>query len=281
MKSRNQLVISLIISMFFIGMSSAVAQKSIKLVYNLSVGDTYEFVSTIDQDITFEAMGTTTTMEQVMNIQMTSDVKKIVGDKIYKDFTFDKVNMNQKIFGMEINYDSEDSSTFNSGMGAQIAAEMNKIIGKSSEIVMNHKGEIIDLNISGISDNHDLTNNLTSGSTYAVYPDGNIKVGESWENDIKPMKNSEMKVHVKYTLLKKSKKTATIGVEGLLTGNEVQGEEINLNGTTVGEMIIDRASGMLISSTIDLEMDMEMDKGGVKIPATIMTSSVTNATKIK
>ena len=188
--------------------------------------------------------------------------------------------MNQKIFGMEMNYDSEDSSTFNSGMGAQIAAEMNKVVGKSSQIVMSDKGKIIDLDLSTISDNTDITNNLTSGSTYAVYPDGKTKVGDSWENDIKPMKNSEMKVHVKYTLLKLSKKNAVIGVEGVLTGNEVEGEEVNLSGTTVGEMIVDRATGMLITSTLDLEMEMEMDQRGVKIPASIMTSTITNATKI-
>ena len=124
---------------------------------------------------------------------------------------------------------------------------------------MDNKGKIIDIDLSNISDNNELTNNLTSGSTYAVYPDGKIKVGDSWENDIVPLEGSEMIVHIKYTLLKVSRSQATIGIEGLLSGNEVNGEEINLNGTTVGEMIVDKKTGMLITSTIDLEMEMEME----------------------
>ena len=280
MKSKNQITFSIVIGMLLFFMSSAVAQKSIQLQYNLSVGDSYIFVSDIDQDVSFEAMGSTMTLNQDMSFQMTSTVKKIEGDEIIKEFTFDKISMIQKIMGMEIVYDSEDSSTWKSGMGAEVASEMNKVIGKSSEIVMDNKGNIIDINISSVTDNSELTNNLTSGSTYAVYPDGKIKIGDSWENDIVPLKDSEMKVHVKYTLLKTTRKQAVIGIEGVLTGNEIQGVEMQLSGTTVGEMTVDRATGMLISSTIDLEMAMEMEKDGMKIPTDIMTTSVTSAKKV-
>ena len=280
MKSKIQSTILTAMFLVLYGVSSAVAQKSVELEYKLSVGDSYEFVSEIDQDISFEAMGTTTTLEMDMIFKMTSEVKKIEGDSIHKSFTFNNIKMDQKIFGMEMKYDSDDSTTFNSGMGAQIATEMNKIIGKPSDIVMDNKGTIIDINLSNISDNNDLTNNLTSGSTYAVYPDGKIKVGDSWENDIVPLEDSEMIVHIKYTLLKVSRSQATIGIEGLLSGNEVNGEEINLNGTTVGEMIVDKKTGMLITSTIDLEMEMEMEQAGVKIPASFMTTSITTAKKI-
>ncbi len=280
MKSKNQITFSIVIGMLLFFMSSAVAQKSIQLQYNLSVGDSYIFVSDIDQDVSFEAMGSTMTLNQDMSFQMTSTVKKIEGDEIIKEFTFDKISMIQKIMGMEIVYDSEDSSTWNSGMGAEVANEMNKVIGKPSEIIMDNKGNITDINISSVTDNSELTNNLTSGSTYAVYPDGKIKIGDSWENDIVPLKDSEMKVHVKYTLLKTTRKQAVIGIEGVLTGNEIQGVEMQLSGTTVGEMTVDRATGMLISSTIDLEMAMEMEKDGMKIPTDIMTTSVTSAKKV-
>ncbi|NQU32927.1 MAG: hypothetical protein HQ521_06805 [Bacteroidetes bacterium] len=280
MKSKNQITFSILIGMLLFFMSSAIAQKSIQLQYNLSVGDSYIFVSDIDQDVSFEAMGSTMALNQDMSFQMTSTVKKIEGDEIIKEFTFDKISMIQKIMGMEIVYDSEDSSTWNSGMGAEVASEMNKVIGKSSEIVMDNKGNIIDINISSVTDNSELTNNLTSGSTYAVYPDGKIKIGDSWENDIVPLKDSEMKVHVKYTLLKTTRKQAVIVIEGILTGNEVQGVEMQLNGTTVGKMTVDRATGMLISSTIDLEMAMEMEKDGMKIPTDILTTSVTSAKKV-
>jgi uncharacterized protein DUF6263 len=256
------------------------AQRSITLEYDLSPNDIYEFVSDIDQDITFEAMGNTTTLEQVMTFKMKSVVKKIEGEEIHNEIAFDRIKMNQKIFGMEINYDSDDSSTFNSGMGSQIAAEMNKIVGKPVDFVMDKKGSIKKLDLSNITDNSDLANSLTSGNTYAVYPKDKVKVGDSWESDLEPLEGSEMKVHINYTLLKISRKQVVIGVEGILAGNEIQGEEINLNGTTVGEMIVDRSTGMLITSTIDMEIAVDIEQGGVKIPATILTTSVTNAKKL-
>ncbi len=255
-------------------------QKSINLEYKLSQGDNYQFTTDIDMDMTFEAMGQTTTMNQLMGIQMTSIVTSIEDNDINQDFTFDKIAMNQKIFGMEINYDSEDSSTFNSGMGAQIATEMNKIIGATIKISMDKYGTINELNISSITSNSDLVNSFGSGNMYAVYPKHKIKVGESWEEDINPPKSSEMKVHVKYTLVKATKKQVDIDIEGTISANEIEGNEINLSGTTTGKMIVDRATGMLIQSTIDSEIEMDLEKGGNKIPATMMSTSITNVKKI-
>jgi hypothetical protein len=88
-----------------------------------------------------------------------------------------------------------------------------------------------------------------------------------------------MKVHVVYTLLKMTRKQAVIGVEGVLSGNEVEGQEINLSGTTTGEMIVDRKTGMLIQSTIDTEIALDLERGDVKIPATMMSTSETNVKK--
>ena len=278
MKSKIQISLLLLAGLLFVNISVAIAQKSIELKYNLNEGDTYVFVTDMEQDITFEAMGQTTTLDQVMSIQMTSLITGIEGDDIKQDFTFDKIKMNQSIFGMEIVYDSEDSSTF-TGMGGQIAAEMNKVIGSTIKVIMDDRGNIKDMDLSSFTDNSDLSNNLSSGNTYAVYPEGKVNVGESWETDIKPLEDSEMKVHMNYTLLKVSRKQAVIGIEGTVSANEIQGQEIRLNGTTVGEMIVDTKTGMLINSVIDLELAMDLDQGGVKIPATIVSTSETNVTK--
>ncbi len=54
-----------------------------------------------------------------------------------------------------------------------------------------------------------------------------------------------------------------------------------MNGTTVGVMVVDSKTGMLISSVIDLEMALDIDQGGVKIPATMISTSETVVEKIK
>lgn len=269
----------MIVSIILLTNANVIAQKSVELKYNLAVGDTYKFVSDLNQDISFDAGGTTMTLEQVMTFEMTSVVDAIEDEIINKDVTFDAIRMNQKIFGMEINYDSGDSSTWE-GMTAEVAKEMNKIIGKTAEIAMDNRGNIQEMNISELTDNDELTNNLTSGNTYAVFPEGKVKVGDSWETDINPLKDNDMRVHMKYTLLKANRKQAIIGLEGKLSGNEVNGEQINLTGTTVGEMTVNVKTGMLITSTLDIELELDIEQQGVKIPASIISTTTTTATKV-
>ena len=280
MKLKIQKVLLAFTVIFLVFASNGFAQKSIELKYNLNVGDSYSFVSNTEQDITFDAMGTTTTLEQVMVFDMSTIVNKIEGDDISEVYVFDRIKMDQKIFGMEMKYDSDDSSTFE-GMGAQIAEQMNKIIGAQIEVVKDNRGNVLDIDLSKFNDNSDLANSLSSGNTHAVYPDRKIKVGESWETDVNPLKGSEMKVHVVYTLIKVSRKHAELSVKGNVTANEIEGEEIVLNGNTAGTMKVDRKTGMLISSTIDLDMSLELDQGGTKIPATIMGTTITTVSKVK
>lgn len=45
-------------------------------------------------------------------------------------------------------------------------------------------------------------------------------------------------------------------------------------------MVVDRKTGMLIQSVIDLETEMDIEKGDVKIPALMMSTSVTNVKKV-
>ena len=279
MKTKIRISLWTLIGLFLFSISGVFAQKSVELQYNLNKGDKYLFITDIDMDMTFDARGTTTTMNSVMGIQMTSLINNIDGKEITQEITIDRIKMNQQIFGMELNYDSGDSSTFTSGMGDQIGEQMNKIIGATVMIIMDNHGNYKEVDFGSITDNSDLIDNFGSGNSYAVYPEKKVKVGDSWETDIKPLEKSEMKVHVVYTLLKMTRKQAVIGVEGVLSGNEVEGQEINLSGTTTGEMIVDRKTGMLIQSTIDTEIALDLERGDVKIPATMMSTSETNVKK--
>lgn len=278
MKSKNSLLISTIVGLFFLS-ASLNAQKSIELGYNVSKGDTYKFVTNLDQDISFDAGGATMTLEQEMTFDMTSVVTGAESSKIEKEVTFDAIKMTQSVFGMTLTYDSGDPETW-TGMGEKIAAEMNKLIGKTASLVMDEKGNIIEMDMGEITDNDDLSNNLTSGNTYAVYPEGKVKVGDSWEKDIDPLEDSDMNVKMKYTLLKFNKKEAIIKLEGVLSGKEIQGENINLEGTTMGEMTVNAKTGMLITSTMDIELALDLEQQGMKVPANIMSTTVTTATKV-
>lgn len=276
MKSIISRMTIVIVIMFTITIANA--QKAVELTYNLNVGDKYEFNTELNQDISFDANGQTMTLEQVMSFQMGTQVISIADGLITQDLKFDKVSMNQQIFGMELNYNSEDESTW-TGMGAQIADQFNKIIGVSINFGMDNKGNIVEIDLSELKGVDDLTNNLTSGSNFALYPKGDIKVGETWERNIKPLKDSEMRVFMKYTLLKITKKQVIISLDGTLSGNVVDGTEVKLDGTTGGELIVDRNTGMLVNSTMDIDLTIEIEQQGMKIPANIVSTSATTVVK--
>jgi len=268
---KNQLILPLAILILLAGTAANLfAQKSVQLMYNLSEGDQYSYTTKIDQDIVFEASGQTMTLDQLMDFYMTSSVKK-VSDSITIVSTIDRIKMTQKIFGMEVKFDSDEPSANQNPMAAKISEAFGSLIGKSYVMVMDKFGNIGSLDVSEISDNEDLANNLSSGTNFASYPENAVSVGDSWERDIEPLKTSDMMFHVKYTLLKLSGSQATLKIEGTITANKIDqlDADMNLSGEQNGEMIIDSKTGWLIESNVDQNMKLFIEQNGTKFPATI------------
>jgi len=88
-----------------------------------------------------------------------------------------------------------------------------------------------------------------------------------------------MKYHIKYTVQKITKKETTLKVEGTISANNVEEQEINLEGTQSGTMIVDTESGWLIQSTIDQEITLDIEQGGQKFPATITGTTISTSVK--
>ncbi len=254
------------------------AQKSVRLKYKLKTGDKYEYLTALDQDISFETNGQAVALNQVMNFNMTMEISESDQPETYKIIsTIDRITMQQSVFGMEINYDSKDSSTFTSGMGKQIGDQMNKIIGKKFYTVIDSYGNIKSVDMSEISDNKDITDNINKSAEFAVFPDHKVAVGDSWETDVKPLNNSDMKVHTKYTLTKIKGKKAYISFESTISS--AGGSEMNISGTQKGEMTVDTKTGWTTHSETDQELKIDIDQGGMSIPAEVSGTSETNSKK--
>ena len=250
-------------------LTSVLAQKKVSLSYQLEQGQIFKTTTNIDQDIVFEANGQPMALDQKMIFKSSSFVEKVEKDSITIKTTIDAVRMEQSIFGMEIVYDSEDESTTEDPMAAEVGKAMSKIIGASMATIVDEKGNVKKYDLGNFADNSEMANNLTSGNSYTVFPEGKITVGHSWEADITPMKNSDMKSHTKYTLTKISKKTVTIEVLSTITANNVEGEDMKMQGEIIGEIIVDRKTGWTIQSDMDMETELELEQNGMKFPATI------------
>ncbi len=255
------------------------AQKKIELEYNLKQGQLYDYQIEVDQDISFKANEQTMTLDQLMKFGTTAEVVHTSNDSISIQTTIEHIESRQGIFGMELIYISDDTTT-HTGMAAQMAMAMNQLIKASYTTSIDNKGNVIHMDFSQLVANNDVAGNLNTGNNFGLYPKRKVAVGDSWEQDLVPLEGSDMKTHATYTLKSFTGKKAVLGFEGVLRANDINGEDMKLEGTQSGELIVDRKTGWLISSIIEQEVEMEMEKDGMKFPATISgTVSITSSEK--
>jgi hypothetical protein len=255
------------------------AQKSVELKYDVNAGDKYEYKLEIDQDIVFDAGGQTMALDQLMNFRMTSSINEKIGDEYKISTVIDAIKMTQSIFGMQVTYDSEDPNSMQNPMSAKIGQEMNKIIGSDYTMTMDERGHVTEVDASNLSSD-EVINNISSGSNFAIYKEGTVSVGDSWEGDVEPIENSDMKVQMTYTLLKVSGKEATLGLKGSISSNKIEDQEMKMDGTMIGEMRVDVNTGWLIESVLNQEIELDIEQNGQTFPATI-TGTVTTTSEKK
>jgi len=277
----NNLIKSMILAFIMpLFLSTAFGQKSVSLKYNLNEGDLYSYNLEVDQDIVFETNGIVMALDMLMMFEMTQKVVEVTADSIKLEGQIKRVKMSQSAFGMEMKYDSDDPATSQNPMMAKAGEESSKILNKSFYMMMDHQGKLGNMDLSNISDNEDFANSINSGSQFAIYPKGKIKVGDTWEEDIKPVETSDMQIRARYTLLKVTGKQATIGVDGIISANKMNDAELKMNGTMKGEMIVDVKTGWLIESNMDQEIEMDIEQAGQKMPATISGTIKTTSVKL-
>jgi len=269
MKSFKKLAFVAALIMLPIFLTTTFAQKKVMLKYNLKEGSTYKNLTKVDQEIGFEANGQTMSLNQVILMKTSITAEDAENSNIRLNTKLDAMRMEQSIFGMDIIYDSEIDSTKKDPMVQKVAESLDKLIGSTYGVIIDEQGNIIEYDMGDFGSNSDITNNLTSGNSYANFPDKKVAVGDSWEADITPLKDSDMSYHTKYTVVKIKKKEVTLAVETKISGNKLNSMDSKIEGSITGEMLVDPKTGWTISSDMDMEMTMELDQQGTKFPATI------------
>lgn len=252
--------------------STTFAKKKIQLKYRLHLGDTYAYTVKSDQDISFDANGQTVTLNEVLTMGMTMQIESGKETKTFKVNTvIDKIRMNQTMFGMKMYYNSEDSSTYSSGMGQKMGEAFNKILHKSFATTLDEVGNVKAIDMSNLGDDgNDISEKLNQSANFATFPDHRVGEGDRWESEGSPLKNIDMKVHTVYTLLKIKGKKVMIHVESTITSDK--DSETNIHGTQTGEITVNRKTGWTTHSTIHQELKMNLNQNGTEIPADLSST---------
>lgn len=279
MKNVNRIFLLLsliIISGFF---TATYAQKSIMLKYNLKNGDKYTSTMDMDQEIDMQVQGQSMLINQDMNFEFNYLVSDVAADSFDLHTTITAIKMDQTVMGMEINYDSRDSSTYNNPtVGTKISDEMNNIISKEIVTTNSIDGNVGSIDLGEMNKDNQVASNMKSSFSQASYPRHKVKVGETWSNDITTSGLAEMNMHMSYTLTKATRKQAFIDVKGVVESPDVTAK---LKGTIEGQMIVDRKSGWVMHSTFNQDITMQMEQQGMSFPATISGTYEINSKKLK
>ena len=259
-KFKSVIIVSLSL-LLSLGFLSSQAQKSVSLRYKLHEGKSFLTTSTIDQDIEMHVQGQVMTINQSITSDETVHIAKVDAKTIKTSQSIDKMTMKQS---------------------AQLGAAFNKLIKKTFSITIDKLGNIQSFDLANLTGpDGKVSDNVSSGNNFIIFPEKKVKPNDSWEADIKPLKGSKTKIHMKYTLLKLSGKKATIGLEGTITSNEEAGDNVpKIDGSLSGEATLDLRTGWTMESNMDQEIKMEVNQNGMTIPMTI-SSTVTKKSKAK
>jgi hypothetical protein len=269
MKNLKKVAMVAALIMLPIFVASSFAQKKVLLTYKLKQGETHKLTTLIDQDIDFEVNGQSMSLNQGIKMKTTVYIAEASGTENTIKTTLDAIRMEQSIFGMDLVYDSEDETSKGNPMVEKIAESFEKLIGHAYSVIIDNKGNVKEYDLGDFGLNNDMANNINSGGSYVVFPDYKVKVNDSWEADIKPMENSDMSYHTKYTVIKITRKVVTLDVTTKISANALNGIDTKMDGEISGEIIVNTKTGWTVSSEMDMDMNMELEQNGTKFPASI------------
>jgi hypothetical protein len=256
------------------------AKKKINLKYKLHQNDKFVTKSNTNQNIEMENQGQTVNIQSISTQDVTTVVDKVAANSIATSSTINKITYSQSVFGRKITYDSSDPNSYASGPAKALGDKFNAMIGKSYQTVLDDLGHVISIDMSQVTgDNGKVAGSLNSDDSYIVFPNHPVEVGDTWEADLKPIKSSDMKVHVKYTLNKISGNDAVIGIEAKITASKVADNNMTMDGVQNGEATVDIRNGWTTKINIDQEVKMSVQQNGMSIPMTISGTIIKTSEK--
>jgi len=223
------------------------AQESTLLRLKYKVGDKYLVSMDLEQGGMLS-----------MNIKMGLDVKEVV-DTIYNiDTTIKSIKMDISQGGVNMSYDSKTPDAELDEMGKKMQAQFAPMLAATIFTKMTHRAEtietIVEPEVAGMDQ-------FTNSSGTVVYPKDAVVVGDSWTIN-KLEKGMDMTMI--YTVKAIDKEIVEVEISGTI--------ELLAEGTISGNMEINKATGNVNYSTMDMnmiaggqEMNIKMNMSSTKL----------------
>ena len=232
--------------------------SEIELRLNLHKGKVY------DMKMVYSSQTETYMMGQKMDnsnsnteIRMDYEVKDVlVNGNFLVRTTYKTLKMTTDVMDMKFSFDSETGSS--SGMQGKEIDVMKERIGQYAEMEMDKLGKNIKTTMSPGLRSGDIITNVN----YSVFPDKKIKIGDTWESDIKQDINGYTTngiIKTKFKLVSVKDGVAEISMDGAL--DLKPGTEEEITGTQKGTAKVEIATGVNNEVIIDQDVQIESNMG--------------------
>ena len=279
------------ISSLALTLTLGLAAQSYTPAVKLEAGKQYTVTTITKSNMTQEAMGQTMEIPIDATIKATLTIKE-ASDKGYQStYINDRVEFAANMMGRDMNYDSDKKED----RDGKIGENMNKLVGKETSFVVNGAGNIIKETIvkqtqeKSDEEGPDMMTGMmgmgmSEASTCPVFNlfvnNTELKIGDSFvDSSTVNDKDGSTKTSTTYILkeIKDGKSIFTLnGQVAISKKMEMQGMEMitTTASKSTGDMIVDVATGLLVSKSIVTETTGNVDVQGMSIPITGKTTSI-------
>jgi hypothetical protein len=115
------------------------------------------------------------------------------------------------------------------------------------------------------------------------FPDGDVEVGDTWENSASVNMFVSMKINSTYKVTDVNGNVAKLDVDSKITtgdGPGIMGMKMEIDGTQKGTMEIDTKSGLVVKSVTKQELDGKINMMGMSMPMKIKSTITVEAKEI-
>jgi len=263
------------------------AQKAYVLKQNYPTGNKYDFSFVSDQIIKQKIAGRSINSTQTIGTDYIFDVTEgHNGDKDIK-VTYNKLFMKSNAMGnaMTLSSDDQDSTKKNPFSGLKGASfymtiSPNGVVKTVAGIdrMLDNMASRMTKDTSQVKQfknalSKQFSNEIvkqTMESSFKIYPDKAVKIGDSWTVDTKMQMSMPIETITQYTLKEVKAGIALLSIKGTLVSKgsfEAMGNkmETDLLGTNTGEAAVDIKTGIVLNSHLRVELYGKMKSMGQDI----------------
>ncbi|MEO7394490.1 MAG: DUF6263 family protein, partial [Chitinophagaceae bacterium] len=263
---------------------SATGSKMLKFNFEKGKGYDYEMIINMDQDVMGQAMRMDMSTYYSMDVLEDDGTTKTIAS------TFDRFKMDMGVGGMNIKVDSDNPVPEMGGKDDPMKV-LNSLLGavkgRKFTLKVNAEGDVLE--VTGLKD---MAQSITDSMTYLdekqkqemmskfsqqfndqnikdqfervlyIFPNKEVKVGDSWKKTTKPGGMMGGQYNSTYTVKEIEGDMVILEeistVEGIAEGTKMSG---NINGT----MIVDSKSGLVVSGDQDMKITTNSNGATIKL----------------